>query len=92
MNQEVYHIPALLSESLEALQIRPDGIYVDATYGGGGHSRAIVECLGEKGHLYGFDQDEDAVERAIADPRFTMVYGNFRFLHNFLRFHGECNP
>lgn len=88
MNQDVYHIPALLPEVLEALRLKPDGIYVDATYGGGGHSRAIVESLGDEGHLYGFDQDEDAVERAIDDPRFTMVHGNFRFLKNFLRFYG----
>lgn len=87
MNQPVYHIPALLSETLEALDIKPDGVYVDATFGGGGHSRAIVERLGEKGHLYSFDQDEDAVERAFSDSRFTMVYGNFRFLRNFLRFY-----
>lgn len=63
-------------------------MYVDATYGGGGHSRAIVEQLGPEGHLYGFDQDEDALAGAIDDPRFTMVYGNFRFLGNFLRFYG----
>lgn len=88
MNQEVYHIPALLVQSIDALDIRPDGIYVDATFGGGGHSRAIVERLGDKGHLYSFDQDEDAVHRAFSDPRFTMVYGNFRFLSNFLRYYG----
>ena len=88
MNQEVYHIPALLAESIEALQIKPDGIYVDATYGGGGHSRAIVDRLGPDGHLYGFDQDEDAVAGAMDDTRFTMVYGNFRYLRNFLRFYG----
>ncbi len=88
MNQEVYHIPALLEPTIEALDIKPDGVYVDATYGGGGHSRAIVERLGEGGHLYGFDQDADAVARAMEDPRFTMVYGNFRFLSNFLRFYG----
>ncbi len=68
--------------------MKPDGVYVDATYGGGGHSRAIVEQLGPDGHLYGFDQDEDALAGAIDDPRFTMVYGNFRFLGNFLRFYG----
>ncbi len=88
MNQEVYHIPALLEPTIEALDIKPDGVYVDATYGGGGHSRAIVERLGDGGHLYGFDQDADAVARAMEDPRFTMVYGNFRFLSNFLRFYG----
>lgn len=88
MDQEVYHIPALLQQSLDALAIRADGVYVDATYGGGGHSRAIVERLSADGHLYGFDQDSDAVERAIDDPRFTMVYGNFRYLRNFLRYYG----
>ncbi len=88
MNQEVYHIPALLPQALDALDIKPDGVYVDATFGGGGHSRAIVERLGPDGHLYGFDQDEDAVSRAFTDPRFTIVYGNFRFLSNFLRYYG----
>lgn len=88
MNQEVYHIPALLLQTLDALDVKSDGIYVDATYGGGGHSRAIVDRLGADGHLYGFDQDEDAIAGAIDDPRFTMVYGNFRFLSNFLRFYG----
>ncbi len=88
MNQEVYHIPALLPQSLEALAIRPDGIYVDATFGGGGHSRAIMERLSPEGHLYSFDQDSDAVERAFSDPRFTLVYGNFRFMTNFLRYYG----
>lgn len=88
MSQDVYHIPALLSEALEALRITPSGVYVDATYGGGGHSRAIVERLGADGHLYGFDQDEDALAGAIDDPRFTMVYGNFRFMKNFLRYYG----
>lgn len=88
MCQEVYHTPALLARSLEALSLNPSGIYVDATFGGGGHSRAIVERLGAEGHLYGFDQDEDAVARAIDDRRFTMVYGNFRFLSNFLRYYG----
>lgn len=88
MAETVYHIPALLPQCLEALNIKPSGVYVDATFGGGGHSRAIVDCLGPDGHLYGFDQDEDAVSRAFSDPRFTVVYGNFRFLGNFLRFYG----
>lgn len=88
MNEEVYHIPALLPQCLEALKLKADGVYVDATFGGGGHSRAIVEHLGPEGRLYGFDQDEDALAGAIEDPRFTMVYGNFRFLSNFLRFYG----
>lgn len=88
MQEEVYHIPALLPESLSALDITPRGIYVDATLGGGGHSRAIVERLDAEGHLYSFDQDSDAIERAFTDPRFTAVYGNFRFLGNFLRYYG----
>ena len=87
MSEEVYHIPALLPETLEALNINPEGIYVDVTYGGGGHSRAIMESLNERGHLYSFDQDEDAVKRAFVDPRFTIVYSNFRFLSNFLQYH-----
>ena len=75
MPEEVYHIPALLPETIEALDVRPGGIYVDATFGGGGHSRAIMERLdlSAGGHLYSFDQDEDAVKRAPADDRFTMV-------------------
>ncbi len=88
MNQEVYHIPALLPESLDGLSIRPDGIYVDATLGGGGHSRAIVERLESNGHLYSFDQDSDAINRAFTDPRFTPIHGNFRFLANYLDYYG----
>lgn len=87
MNQEVYHIPALLQPTIGALDIDPGGIYVDATYGGGGHSREILSHL-TTGHLYSFDQDIDAVERAVDDPRFTMIYGNFRYLRNFLRYYG----
>ena len=91
MSEQPYHIPALLPQCLEALDIRPGGIYVDATYGGGGHSRAIIEHLdaGCGGHLYSFDQDMDAVTRAPKDePRFTMVYSNFRFITNFMRYYG----
>lgn len=88
MNQEVYHIPALLVPVIQGLDIKPDGCYVDATFGGGGHSRAIVAELSEQGHLYGFDQDSDARANAIDDPRFTFVYGNFRFMRNFLRYYG----
>ncbi len=88
MNQEVYHIPALLPESLSALDIRRDGIYVDATLGGGGHSRAIVERLGENGHLYSFDQDSDAIDRAFSDPRFTPIHSNFRYMANWLDYYG----
>lgn len=88
MTQEVYHIPALLPQTLDALQVRPDGVYVDATFGGGGHSRAILDRLGPEGHLYSFDQDEEAVERAMSDPRFTIIHSNFRFITNFMRFYG----
>lgn len=89
MTEEVYHIPALLPECIQALDIQPDGIYIDATYGGGGHSRAIVDCIDVKkgGHLYSFDQDIDAVNRAMKDERFTMVYSNFRFITNFMRYY-----
>ncbi|HET6992772.1 MAG TPA: 16S rRNA (cytosine(1402)-N(4))-methyltransferase RsmH [Bacteroidia bacterium] len=83
----IYHKPVLLHESLEGLTIRPDGTYVDVTFGGGGHSRAILAQLGEKGKLIAFDQDEDAVANAINDPRFILVKQNFRFLKNFLRLH-----
>ncbi len=88
MSQEVYHIPALLAETIAGLDIKPRGTYVDVTYGGGGHSRAIVEHLGDGGHLYGFDQDVDAVSRATNTPRFTIVHSNFRYISNFMRFHG----
>lgn len=87
MTQEVYHIPALLPQAMEALDIKPGGVYVDATFGGGGHSRAILERLGPDGRLLGFDQDSDALPGAPDDPRFMMVYGNFRYLTNFLRFY-----
>lgn len=88
MTQDVYHIPALLGPTLDLLDVQPGGTYVDATLGGGGHSRAILDRLGPEGRLYGFDQDEDALGGAPDDPRFTMVYGNFRFLTNFMRFYG----
>jgi len=91
MSDQPYHIPALLPQCLEALALKPGGIYVDATYGGGGHSRAIIQGLdaAEGGHLYSFDQDMDAVSRAPKDdPRFTMVYSNFRFITNFMRYYG----
>lgn len=87
MSQQVYHIPALLHPTIDGLDIHPDGIYVDATYGGGGHSRAILTHL-NGGHLYAFDQDLDAINQAITDPRFTIIYGNFRYLRNFLRYYG----
>ncbi len=84
----VYHIPALLPEAINLLQIKPQGIYIDATFGGGGHSRAIMKALGEKGHLYSFDRDMDAYANRIDDNRFTFVHSNFRFIENFMRFYG----
>jgi 16S rRNA (cytosine1402-N4)-methyltransferase len=83
-----YHIPVMLQECLDGLQIRPDGIYVDVTFGGGGHSRAILERLSPRGHLYSFDQDPDAERNAPVDNRFTFVRSNFRYLRNFLRYYG----
>lgn len=88
MEQTVYHIPALLSPTIEGLSIKANGVYVDATFGGGGHSRAIMEHLGANGRLYGFDQDMDAYANRIDDPRFTFVHSNFRFLSNFMRYYG----
>ena len=91
MTQETattYHIPVLLAPAVDGLDIRPDGIYVDATLGGGGHTREILRRLGPGGRLLGFDQDEDAERNIPDDPRFTFVRSNFRYLHNFLRYHG----
>lgn len=83
-----YHLPALAAESIEALAIQAGGVYVDATFGGGGHSKLILEKLGDKGRLFGFDQDEDAAQNALNDARFTFVQSNFRYLKRFLRLHG----
>ncbi len=83
----LYHVPALLNESIDGLKIIPSGIYIDVTFGGGGHSREILNRLGENGRLFGFDQDEDAIANTIPDKRFTFVRSNFRYLKNFLRFH-----
>lgn len=82
-----YHIPALLAETIQSLDIKPEGIYADATFGGGGHSRAILGKLGPKGHLFGFDQDIDALGNAPEDPRFTFVHSNFRYMPNFLQYY-----
>ena len=82
-----YHVPALLSETIEGLDIKPDGVYVDVTFGGGGHSKEILSRLGKNGKLLGFDQDEDAVKNVIDDSRFIFVRSNFRYLTNFLRYH-----
>ena len=88
MEQQVYHIPALLDESIDGLAIKPDGAYVDVTFGGGGHSRAILSQLGPGGRLLGMDQDMDAWANRLADDRFTFVHGNFAYLKNFLRYYG----
>jgi len=89
MNQvnPTYHTPVLLNESIKGLNIRPDGIYVDVTFGGGGHSRAILKQLGPNGKLYGFDQDEDAEKNIVNDKRFTFVRSNFRYISNFMRYY-----
>lgn len=89
MSEAVYHIPALLPDAIKLLDIKPNGIYIDATFGGGGHSRAIIAELGEEGHLYSFDRDMDAYANRIDDPRFTFVHSNFRFIENFMRYYGE---
>ena len=82
-----YHNPVLLKESVDGLNIKPDGIYVDVTFGGGGHSREILSRLGPNGKLFAFDQDEDALENTIDDERFVLINENFRFIKRFLRFH-----
>lgn len=87
MNEIAYHIPALLNETIEGLNIDPDGVYVDVTFGGGGHSTEILSHLSSKGKLLGFDQDEDAIKNALDDPRFIFVRSNFQYLKNFLRYH-----
>jgi 16S rRNA (cytosine1402-N4)-methyltransferase len=83
-----YHNPVLLSETVEGLNIKEDGVYVDVTFGGGGHSRKILESLGPKGRLIAFDQDKDALLNTIDDSRFLLVNENFRYVKRFLRFHG----
>ena len=102
METQPYHIPALLRASVDALNIRPSGVYVDCTLGGGGHTRAILQAIadagatadGASGRLLSFDQDSDAINRALADPalggnqRLQLVHGNFRYLANFLRYYG----
>lgn len=82
-----YHNPVLLKETVDGLNIKPDGIYVDVTFGGGGHSREMLNRLGEHGKLYAFDQDEDALRNVIDDKRFILINENFRFIKRFLRFH-----
>ena len=84
---ETYHVPVLLKESVDGLDIQPDGIYVDVTFGGGGHSREILSRLGKKGHLYSFDQDADAEKNIVADDRFTFVRSNFRYISQWMRYY-----
>jgi len=83
-----YHNPVLLNETVEGLNIKEDGVYVDVTFGGGGHSRKILESLGPQGRLVAFDQDKDALLNTIDDPRFLLINENFRYVKRFLRFHG----
>jgi 16S rRNA (cytosine1402-N4)-methyltransferase len=83
-----YHNPVLLKETVDGLNIKPEGIYVDVTFGGGGHSKEILSRLGPNGRLFGFDQDEDAWANALPDERFTLIQENFRYIKRFLRFHG----
>ncbi|WP_245808617.1 16S rRNA (cytosine(1402)-N(4))-methyltransferase RsmH [Arenibacter troitsensis] len=88
MTTMTYHSPVLLAESVDGLNIRPDGVYVDVTFGGGGHSREILKRLGENGRLLAFDQDEDALANAIDDVRFQLINENFRYIKQFLKFYG----
>ena len=86
-NDNVYHIPVLLEETIAGLNINPNGIYVDVTFGGGGHSQEILKRLSPNGHLYSFDQDKDAEQNIVADNRFTFVRSNFRYLKNWMRYY-----
>jgi 16S rRNA (cytosine1402-N4)-methyltransferase len=80
-----YHIPVLLTESISSLNVLPDGVYVDATFGAGGHSRPILNMLSAKGHLYAFDQDDDAFDNAFDQTNFTLIQANYRYLHRFMK-------
>lgn len=88
MTKMKYHNPVLLKETVDGLAIKKDGVYVDVTFGGGGHSKEILSRLGEKGRLYAFDQDKDALKNKIDDSRFTLINENFRYIKRFLRFYG----
>ena len=83
-----YHLSVLLEQSVAGLAVNPEGTYVDVTFGGGGHSRAILQALGPEGRLLAFDRDADALANTISDPRFTLIHEDFRYMKNFLRFHG----
>lgn len=92
--EEIYHIPAMLKETIEGLNVKPEGVYVDVTFGGGGHSKAILEKMAEgrraknEGHLYSFDQDAEALTNKIDDERWTFVHSNFRYLKNWMDYYG----
>ena len=88
VDTETYHVPVLLKESVDGLDIQSDGIYVDVTFGGGGHSKEILSRLGSKGHLYSFDQDADAEKNIVNDDRFTFVRSNFRYIENWMQYYG----
>jgi 16S rRNA (cytosine1402-N4)-methyltransferase len=88
MNPDCYHIPVMLEECIEGLNIKSNGIYLDLTYGGGGHSKEIIKHWAPEGHLYGFDQDLDAMNGAITDERFTFVRSNFRYIKNWMQYYG----
>ena len=85
---EIYHIPAMLRETIQGLNIQPDGLYVDVTFGGGGHSRAILQQLREQGKLYSFDQDLDTLQNAMHQENWQFVHSNFRYLRNFMDYYG----
>ena len=85
---ETYHVPVLLKESVDGLDIKPDSVYIDVTFGGGGHSKEILTRLSKKGHLYSFDQDADAEKNIVNDGRFTFVRSNFRYIKNWMRYYG----
>ena len=87
-DEQIYHVPVLLKQSIEGLNIQSAGIYVDVTFGGGGHSKEILKHLDKQGRLLSFDQDADAEKNIINDKRFTFVRSNFRYLQNFLRYYG----
>jgi 16S rRNA (cytosine1402-N4)-methyltransferase len=88
MQANAYHTPVLLKESLEGLAVRPSGVYVDVTFGGGGHTQELLKMLDGQGRLYGFDQDADTEQNIPSDPRFVFVRSNFRYLYHFMRYHG----
>lgn len=89
IDNNTYHVPVLLKESVDGLSIHPGGVYVDVTFGGGGHSKEILSRIADNGHLYSFDQDADAEQNVIPNEHFTFVCSNFRYLKNWMRYYGE---